>query len=122
MLDFAVLVERKVVAVRGDLLLGNEETLGFAVGVALRVPRMVSPDHLGNVVLLDRLRLLVKRIADGLHVVEPHVVRAAVVRLREDEDRRRHARVGMEDTARQVDDCIQLLVLDKLKKKRRMSD
>ncbi len=45
-------------------------------------------------------------------VVEPHTVRPAGVRLRKEQDGRRHTRVWPEGTTRQRDHCIELLLLD----------
>ena len=55
---------------------------------------------------------VVERHAVGIHVVEPHVVRAAGVGLREQENRGGDARVGLTHSAGQRDDGVELLLLN----------
>ena len=94
MLDFVVLVEGEIVVVRREFVLGNEEAIRLAVvrrdgdiapyrlaSRTIRYHFVVALDDVGDVVLLHRLALLVKGIAVLLHVVEPDIVRTAVVGL-----------------------------------------
>ena len=50
----------------------------------------------GMFVFLHRVALVVKAETVGFHIVEPHVVRAAVVGARENEDSRGHACIRLE--------------------------
>ena len=59
---------------------------------------MVEPlDDVGDIVLLDRISLIVQGEAIGLHVVEPYLFRATGTGLCEDEDRRGDTGIGFED-------------------------
>lgn len=57
---------------------------------------MESFNNIGDIVLLDRISLVIQGEAISLHVVEPHLFRAAGTGLREDKDGRGNTGIGLE--------------------------
>ena len=130
--DFLVAVQAEVVSLRNDVGFGNAEALigpGAVefTAIAVRPPcQRVGQVVLGVFVGGERVHrhgaelvlgqewgsLVVKRPAIGFHVVEPHVIGAARVCLREEKDRCGYPGVGAEHATRERHDAIELLVLD----------
>ena len=57
---------------------------------------MESCDNIGNIVICDGASLIVKAKAISFHIVEPHLVGAAVARFCKDHDGGRNTRIGLE--------------------------
>lgn len=109
--DLFVFVEAEVVVVVGDFLFRHEEGLlgAFPPGFSPQVVEAL--DDVGEVVLIYGAALVVEAKPVRLHVVEPDILRAALPRLREDEDGRRDAGIGLEDAGRHRDDRLEPILL-----------
>ena len=109
-----VLVDGQVVAVVRNLLPGHKETLLGAVAAGFLLQVVEAVDDVGDVVVGHLGALVVQAEAVGLHVVEPHVFRAARAGLGEHQHRRGHPGVGLEHAGGHGDDRPELMVLHQL--------
>ena len=83
---FLVLVDAQVIVVVSDFLDGDKEGLFLACPCCLGFQVLETGYHIGDVILGALGALLVKCVAIGFHIVEPHLVGAARIGLGENKD------------------------------------
>ena len=112
LLDLLVFVDGEVVVVGADFIDGDEEALVLAGTVLFGIQILPALYDVGDVVLSDRSSLVIQGETIGLHVIEPDLVRAASTGLGEHEDSGGNSGVGLEDSGRHGNDCLEPVLVD----------
>lgn len=109
-----ILVDAQVIAIVHDFLPGYQEALLCPLAVGFGVQMAEAGNDIGDVVISHGASLVVQGEAVGLHVVEPHLVRAAVAGFGEDQDGGGDPGIGLEHAAGHGDDGLQPVAVHKL--------
>ena len=113
-LRLLVLVDTQIVVIAHDLLHRHQKGL-LRAGAALLRGQIAEPgDDVRDIVLRYRTAFVVQGEAVGAHVVKPHLVRAAVAGLGENQHGGAHASVGLEHAGGHGDDSFQPVAIDDL--------
>lgn len=91
-------LNREIVTIIHDFLLGYKEALLCALTAFLRIKVMESGNYVGNVILVDGTSLIIKAKTISLHIVKPNFISSTMSGFGEDKDCRGNTCIGLEYT------------------------